>query len=138
MPASTGLKEGWVQGLCASGTELYAGILGEGVWRLPLSEITSSVKSGPDVKPAICTLGHNYPNPFNPSTTIHYELATGSRVTLKVYNVLGQEVATLVDQEKPAGVYDVQFDGRHLSSGTYVYRLQSHKYSASKRMLLLK
>ena len=84
------------------------------------------------------TLNQNYPNPFNPSTTIRYELPHVSRVGLKVYNTLAQEVATLVNETKPAGVYTVQFDAGHLASGVYFCRLQAGDFVQTKRMLILK
>jgi hypothetical protein len=83
-------------------------------------------------------LQQNYPNPFNPSTTIRLELPHSSQVSLKVYNTLGQEVTTLVDEEKAAGVYDVRFDARNLASGMYVYRLKAGDFVAAKRLLLLR
>jgi hypothetical protein len=83
-------------------------------------------------------LQQNYPNPFNPSTTIRYELPYASRVTLTLYNLLGQEVMTLVDGHKPAGMYDVQLNAGSLPSGMYLYRLHAANYFAAKRLLLLK
>jgi hypothetical protein len=83
-------------------------------------------------------LHQNYPNPFNPITTIRYELPHASRVTLKVYNTLGQEVATLVNETKPAGVYTAQFDAANFASGVYLYRLQAGSYVETKKLILLK
>ena len=83
-------------------------------------------------------LQQNYPNPFNPTTTIRFELPRASQVSLKVYNVLGQEVVTLVDEEKPAGIYDVQFSAMSLSSGMYLYRLRAGDFVATKRLMLLR
>jgi len=84
-------------------------------------------------------LGANYPNPFNPSTAISYSINEVGPVKLTVYNVLGQLVATLVDQpEHPAGQFDVRFDAARLSSGLYVYRLESKAGVQSKSMLLIK
>jgi photosystem II stability/assembly factor-like uncharacterized protein len=80
----------------------------------------------------------NYPNPFNPSTTIRYELPHAARVSLKVYNTLGQEVATLVDETKPAGVYAVQFDAGRLASGVYFYRIVAGPFTETKRLLLIR
>ena len=86
------------------------------------------------------SLEQNYPNPFNPSTKITYNLADREFVSLKVYDLLGNEVATLVNEEKPAGSYNVQFsmDKLNLSSGTYFYRLQAGNFVETKKMILLK
>ncbi|MBC8044685.1 MAG: T9SS type A sorting domain-containing protein [Rhizobacter sp.] len=83
-------------------------------------------------------LTQNYPNPFNPSTTISYQVPTNEVVKLKVYDVFGREVATLVNESKPAGFYSVVFDASKLSSGTYFYRLTAGNYTQTKRMLLVK
>jgi len=83
-------------------------------------------------------LYQNYPNPFNPTTVICYQLPTESYVTLKVYNLLGGEVATLVDEEKAAGSYKIEFDASSLSSGIYFYKLQSGGFVSSKKMILIK
>jgi len=80
----------------------------------------------------------NYPNPFNPSTKISWYSSVGSHQTLKIYNVLGTEVATLVDEYKPAGSYEVDFDASKLSSGVYLYRLQSGSETMTKKMTLIK
>ena len=83
-------------------------------------------------------LFQNYPNPFNPVTTINYQLTMNSFVTLKVYNTLGEEVAILVNGEKPTGKYEVTFDASELSSGIYFYRLKASSFIQSKKMILLK
>lgn len=83
-------------------------------------------------------LYHNYPNPFNPSTNIAYSIPRYGLVTIKVYNTLGEEIATLVNGEKPAGIYEVKFDGSSLPSGVYIYRLTAEDYSAAKKFILLK
>lgn len=89
--------------------------------------------------PKTFALSQNYPNPFNPTTTIEYTVPTTGRVTLIVYNLLGQTVKTLVDEDQQAGDHRVTFDGSTLASGVYLYRLQSDSgASASKKMLLLK
>ena len=82
----------------------------------------------------------NYPNPFNPSTIINYQLPVSSKVTLKIYDVLGSEVATLVDEEEPAGSYNVQFtiNNIQLSSGVYFYQLKAGDYVQVKKMILMK
>ena len=83
-------------------------------------------------------LSQNYPNPFNPNTQIKYSIAERSNVTLKVYDVLGKEVATLVNTTREAGSYDVNFDASSLSSGLYIYTIQAGSFSESKKMMLLK
>ncbi|MCK9424563.1 MAG: T9SS type A sorting domain-containing protein [Ignavibacteriaceae bacterium] len=91
--------------------------------------------------PSNFSLSQNYPNPFNPSTTISWQLSrkhSGSHVSLKVYDVLGNEVATLVNEEKSAGEYQVEFDGSKLASGIYFYTLHSSNFSAIKKMILLR
>lgn len=83
-------------------------------------------------------LEQNYPNPFNPVTTIQYSLPQRSNVTLKIYDVLGKEIAVLVNEEKDRGVYNVSFDASHLSSGVYFYRLQAGSFGSTKKMILLR
>ena len=88
--------------------------------------------------PSTFELSQNYPNPFNPSTTIQYALPVNSDVTLSVYDVLGNEVASLVNGHQEAGVHSVQFNGASLSSGMYFVTLRAGKYSENKKMMLLK
>ncbi|CUT02297.1 carbohydrate-binding module family 20 domain-containing protein [Candidatus Chrysopegis kryptomonas] len=88
--------------------------------------------------PLTYELYQNYPNPFNPTTTIKYSIPNTERVTLKIYNILGQEVATLIDEEQKPGVYELKFDATNLASGVYFYRLQAGKFNAVKKMMLVK
>lgn len=88
--------------------------------------------------PADYTLEQNYPNPFNPTTTIRFSLPEAGNVSLSIYNVLGQEVARVVDQELKAGSYNYNFDASSLASGIYVYQLSTQNFVTSKKMLLLK
>ncbi len=83
-------------------------------------------------------LQQNYPNPFNPTTQIKYSIPVESHVKLNVYNVLGNEVATLIDEDKPAGEYSVKFDASALSSGIYIYRLQTDYSTITKKMTMIK
>lgn len=83
-------------------------------------------------------LSQNYPNPFNPSTNIEFRTVEFGFVNLKVYDVLGNEIAVLINEEKPAGKYEVTFDAFALSSGVYFYKLQAGKYVEAKKMVLLK
>ncbi|MCI0450128.1 MAG: T9SS type A sorting domain-containing protein [Chlorobi bacterium] len=96
------------------------------------------VFNNPDV-PKAFRLNQNYPNPFNPSTEIKYDLPYGRFVTLKIFNVLGAEVATLVNNEyKPAGYYSVTFDGSNFASGIYFYTIEAGNFKDSKKMVLIK
>jgi flagellar hook assembly protein FlgD len=93
--------------------------------------------------PSDFVLYHNYPNPFNPATTIRYAIPQAERVTLRVYNILGQQVASLVDGRQEAGFYAAQWDGkdargRGVASGIYFYRIQAGKFVRTEKMLLLK
>ncbi len=88
--------------------------------------------------PTKFTLEQNYPNPFNPSTKIIYNVPKESQVKLEIFNILGQQVATLVNEVKPSGKYTINFDASKLSSGVYVYQLTSQNQILSKKMMLLK
>ncbi|MEJ2614871.1 MAG: T9SS type A sorting domain-containing protein, partial [Ignavibacteriaceae bacterium] len=88
--------------------------------------------------PQIFNLSQNYPNPFNPVTNIEFQTVNSGPVVLKVFDILGKEVATLINEEKPAGSYTIKFIASALPSGVYFYRLQSGSYSATKKLLLLK
>jgi len=83
-------------------------------------------------------LFQNYPNPFNPSTSIQYAISSRQFVSLKVYDVLGNEITTLVNEEKPAGSYEVEFDASSLPSGVYFYQLKSGSFVETKKMILLR
>jgi cyclophilin family peptidyl-prolyl cis-trans isomerase len=83
-------------------------------------------------------LEQNYPNPFNPVTVIKYQLAKPGFVTISIYNILGMEIAKLVNEEKSAGSYEVEYDATHLSSGIYFYRLQTDSFVETKKMVLIK
>ncbi|MFO7446478.1 MAG: YCF48-related protein [Ignavibacteriaceae bacterium] len=96
------------------------------------------IDNKPDNKPDVFYLLQNFPNPFNPATTISYQIPQAQFVTLKIYDVLGREIITLVNDEKPAGSYEVKFDGSMLSSGVYFYRLEAGGYVDTKKLLLLK
>lgn len=84
------------------------------------------------------SLSQNYPNPFNPTTVINYQLPVSGKVTLKVYDLLGRELATLVNDRENAGSYSVKFDGSRLASGIYFYRLQAGSFSQTKKLMLVK
>ncbi len=117
---------------------LFAGTNGSSIWRRPLSQVVTGAEDETNQQRMEFSLEQNYPNPFNPSTTISWQSPVSSYQTLKVYDVLGNEVATLVNEEKPAGSYEVTFDASGLSSGIYFYKMQSGSFVETKKMLLLK
>ncbi len=90
------------------------------------------------VVPSVYSLGQNFPNPFNPSTVIRYQLPVISNVVIKIYDVMGREVETLVNERLQAGTYETSFDGSGLNSGVYFYRLTADGFSETRRMMLLK
>ncbi|MBK7500732.1 MAG: T9SS type A sorting domain-containing protein [Ignavibacteriales bacterium] len=83
-------------------------------------------------------ISQNYPNPFNPSTKITYNIPQRSNVSLRIYDVLGKEIATLVNEQKEAGTYNIQFDASKLSSGVYIYSIQAGDFLESRKMILMK
>lgn len=97
-----------------------------------------SVDEMPVTIPENTILYPNYPNPFNPTTKIRYSVPNTSLIFIKIYDVLGNEVATLVNEHKPAGTYEVNWDAGNFPSGVYFYKLQTENYIAVKKMLLMK
>ncbi|RPI65284.1 MAG: T9SS C-terminal target domain-containing protein [Ignavibacteriales bacterium] len=120
---------------------IYAGSMDSLIYRRRISEIFTDVEEQP-TQPEEFKLEQNYPNPFNPSTRIHYQVSSISQVTLKVFDVLGNEIATLVNEEKPAGSYEVEFQStvinRQLASGIYFYQLKADEFIQTKKMLMIK
>jgi photosystem II stability/assembly factor-like uncharacterized protein len=109
--------------ILVSGTDLFAGTSGLGVWRRPFEPAGTSINPSISICPVGFNLDQNYPNPFNPTTVISYQLPVVSNVRLGVYDLLGREVAVLVNERKAPGSYEVKFDGAGLASGVYFYRL---------------
>src|SRR3989304_1281009 len=133
-----------IRTLAVLGEDLFAGFYEGSVKRRPLSQMITSVESISDLRPTEFTLDQNYPNPFNPTTTIRYAIPhlgedeRGGFVTLKVYDVLGNEVSTLVDEYKPAGSYEVNFNASGLASGVYYYQLKVGSLAETKKLILMK
>jgi hypothetical protein len=101
-------------------------------------KIPTSVQESIHSTPGPWILSTNYPNPFNPTTLINYQLPMNSYVTIKVYNVLGREVAALVNEYKAAGKYEVELNASNLSSGIYFYKLSAKNYTSVKKMVLIR
>ena len=101
-------------------------------------QITGNLMAANNNIPGSFELSQNYPNPFNPSTTISYSIPLPGKVAVKIFDVLGEEVASLVNAEQSAGLHSVIFNGSHLASGVYLYRVDFQGYSFTKKMMLLK
>ena len=91
-----------------------------------------------DVPPAVFELKQNYPNPFNPISEIGFRIAEAGHVTLKVYDLIGREVATLLNERKTPGSYTVRFDAGDLATGIYLYRLTAGTFVQTRKMILAK
>ena len=115
---------------------LFVGTETGGVFRMAIS--ATSVEQISDNIPNSFELYQNYPNPFNPSTKISFSIPNSEYVTLKVYDVLGKEIATLVSEQLDAGSYSYNFDASKLTSGIYFYKLQAGKFSETRKMILTK
>jgi hypothetical protein len=136
-PYSEGLFENAsVEAFAVNDTFMFAGTDYNGVWRR-LRPGVVKVQTQQNI-PEEFSLSQNYPNPFNPTTTIQYSIPVSGNVKMTVYNSLGEVVATLVNDFKEAGVYKVNFSVKNLTSGIYIYRLDSGNYSSVKKMILLK
>ena len=140
-PSNTNIT---IYSLAVNGPTLFAGAsldgnfpLG-GVWKRPLSDMITAVDNNQNPLPSNYALSQNFPNPFNPTTTIKYSVPKAGLVTIKVYDILGREVTTLVNEQKTVGNYEVQFNAAKLASGVYFYRMQAGDFVDIKKLLLLK
>jgi hypothetical protein len=127
----------YVISLAVNNGFLFAGLNNNAVWRRPLSEITG-INDKHNNLPARFKQEQNYPNPFNPSTIISYQLPMINFVTLKVYDVLGREVKTLVNEREVAGNHSVTFNAGGLPSGIYFYKITAGKFTDVKKLMILK
>jgi len=143
---SSGLPNNYpVLSFAFDSTYIYTGLYYGGVWRLPLSEIITDIEDRTNELPSQFILEQNYPNPFNPTTTIKFLIPKSDFVKLTVFDILGNELATLVDEYKSAGSYEVEFNASALPSGVYFYQLRVDpstgsglRFVETKKMLLLK
>lgn len=113
---------------------IFAGTYDNGIWMY--SPSPTSIND--DNNPVTYKLSQNYPNPFNPSTTISYQIASAGNVQITIYDVLGKEMMTLVNENKSAGEYEIVFDASSLTSGVYFYRIISNNFSETQKMILLR
>jgi photosystem II stability/assembly factor-like uncharacterized protein len=122
--------------LTGAGTLLFSTGM-TGITALTMFSIGAVGVEVSNVMPEVCALEQSYPNPFNPSATIRYQLAAISSVRLTVYDLLGREVAVLVNEKRGPGSYEVKFDASGLASGVYIYRLTAGSFVETRKMLLL-
>jgi hypothetical protein len=115
----------------------YGGQISPLVWKRSVSEIISVRNISSEI-PESYSLMQNYPNPFNPTTVIKWSLKEAAFVTLKIYDVMGREVGTYVNEKLNIGIYETTFDGSDLSSGVYYYKLQAGNFTDTKKMMLIK
>ena len=135
---NTGLPDSIVRSLAICGSTLFAATDTSGLWRRPLAEIITSAQNTPAQISSQFILQQNYPNPFNPGTTLSFEIPSKAYVVLKVYDVIGREVATIVSEEMRAGAYSRRWNASGMSSGIYFYRLQAGSVSLTKKLILLR
>jgi hypothetical protein len=107
------------------------------VWRRPITEMITSV-GREEVQQKHFTISQNYPNPFNPTTTITYAIPEQAAVRIILYDALGREVRTLVNEEKTPGNYTISMDARTLATGIYYYQIRAGEFSETKKMVLVK
>ena len=137
LPLNDGLQNKYVNAMAAATDGfLYVGTLGGGVFRGV--DPTTAVERIATEIPTSFALRQNYPNPFNPTTTIEFALTTRSAVHLKVFDIMGRTVATLVNEILVPGTYKAAFDGKGLPSGLYFYRLEAGEFVRTQRLTLLK
>ena len=134
---NTGLSNKRLHAMIIHGGTIFAGTAGGGIWKRSLSQITS-VESMLNNFPANFTLQQNYPNPFNPSTQITYSIPKLSNVSIKVYDILGQEIATIVNDKKLKDLYTLRWDAQNVPTGLYFYRLVTDEYELTKKMIITK
>ena len=123
--------------LHVKGNYLFAGLYRYGVWRCPLSIITS-IGNPVNTIPGEFSLFQNYPNPFNPVTKIRFAIPKTVFTTLKIYDMLGREIQTLVNESLKPGTYETTFDGSQYSSSVYFYKLITDGFTETKKMILIK
>ena len=133
--AGTVIEIGTNADVCAGAIIINGGYSGNGHFCNGTVDVRSEEET---TAPKEFSLSQNFPNPFNPVTIISYQLPETGFVTLKVYDILGNKVVTLVNDEKPTGSYNVSFDASKLPSGVYYYKMRAGNYVETKKMMLLK
>jgi hypothetical protein len=132
-----GLNTLKIKSLCIKDDYIFAGTLGTSVWKRSLLDIISVRNISTNI-PGNYFLYQNYPNPFNPTTIIKYQIQKSNFVELKVFDILGKSIASLVNEKQSPGTYEVQFNASNLPSGIYFYKLIAGDFVQIKKMVLLK
>ena len=136
--SNIGMKGSIINEIIVSVPNLIVGTGGNGAWIYPVSNFTTNIIEETKKNTNNFELSQNYPNPFNPITKIKYSILSNSYVVLKIYDLLGKEILTLVDETKSIGNYEIEFDASNLASGIYFYKLSVYNRSETKKMLLMK
>ncbi|MGE5499863.1 MAG: T9SS type A sorting domain-containing protein [Syntrophothermus sp.] len=136
---TSNLTDTWINlfSISPDGKYVFTGTQGRGAWRHTIGELAEVNAPRQPFSPAGFSLEQNFPNPFNPSTTIKYSIQKECKVTLTVYNTLGEIISVLVDETLNAGIYNVTFNTDGLSSGVYFYRIKAGSFVQAKKMVLL-
>lgn len=130
----------YLENLCtmiSKGANVFLTTTHRGVWKISLSDLLPVVNISSEI-PSVFSLSQNYPNPFNPTTKVKFEIINSEEVKLVVYDILGKEVQTLVNERLQPGTYETSFDGSKLTSGVYFYKLITNEFSETKKMLMIK
>ena len=132
------INAGDLRSIAVTPRETIVALVGNELYTNDTTFVTTGIIGKNEKRPLSFLLNQNYPNPFNPSTTINYRIAKAGKIVLKIYDLLGKEVNTLVDENKPSGSYSVAFNASNLPSGIYIYALRSDGFASNNKMILLK
>jgi hypothetical protein len=127
----------YIQTLYINNNYIYAGTTGNDAWKRPIPDLVGITINNNTI-PQKYSLNQNYPNPFNPKTVIGYDLPKAGYVKLTVFDLLGREVAVLVNGQQSAGTFRAEWDGSNNSSGIYYYKLTSGNFTQTNKMVLVK
>jgi len=133
-----GLPQKGVHSIAIAGTTIFAGVDSSGIWRRALGDVVSAIRDVGDPLPDRFAVDQNFPNPFNPTTTITFSVPQNVHVTITVFDILGHQIQTLISQEYSAGTFNVGWNASLLPSGVYVYRIQAGAFQATRKMVLQK
>jgi photosystem II stability/assembly factor-like uncharacterized protein len=137
-PSNAGLIDTVIETITVYGSNVFVGTQLHGVWERPINDFVTAVNENPSASPAQFSLAQNYPNPFGGMTNFEYGIPNEEHVALKVYNSLGEEVATLVNGQTAAGIHSATFNADNMQNGIYFYKLTAGKYAQTGKMAVVK